>query len=356
MTISPDQPGDGPLCDQKVNVMDTIKALDHHNSIRQIIFAVGVLACLTPWVSPPLALVLGLIIALFVGHPFLHLNHKATNILLQVSVVGLGFGMNAATALRAGKEGLVFAVASIVGTLSVGLLLGRLFHMEKITSLLISGGTAICGGSAIAALSPVIRAEERQVSVALGTIFILNSVALFLFPFIGHLLHLSQTQFGLWSAIAIHDTSSVVGAAGRYGPEALQIATTVKLARALWIIPVSLLAALFFRQRHSAARQDTSTAGDQAARPVTPAKVKIPYFIGLFVVAILLNTWLPIPALSHAIVGASRAGLTLTLFLIGSGLTVQVLKNTGVKPLLQGIILWILISVTTLWAILSLVH
>jgi uncharacterized integral membrane protein (TIGR00698 family) len=308
---------------------------------KKIIFAVGVLACLTPWVSPPLALVLGLIIAFFVGHPFLHLNHKATHILLQVSVVGLGFGMSATTALRAGKEGFVFAVASIVGTLSFGLLLGRLFHMEKKTSLLISGGTAICGGSAIAALSPVIKAEERQVSVALGTIFILNSVALFLFPFIGHLLHLSQTQFGLWSAIAIHDTSSVVGAAGRYGPEALQIATTVKLARALWIIPVSLLAAFFFRNKN-------------ADGPKT--KIKIPYFIGLFVLAILLNTWLPIPALSHTIVGASHAGLTLTLFLIGSGLTVQVLKNTGVQPLLQGIILWILISVTTLWAILSLVH
>lgn len=348
--------------------MNTIKVLNQHNSIRQVIFAIGVLACLTPWVSPPLALVLGLFIALFVGHPFLQLNHKATNILLQVSVVGLGFGMNAATALRAGKEGLVFAVASIMGTLSFGLLLGRLFHIEKKTSLLISGGTAICGGSAIAALSPVIRAEERQVSVALGTIFILNSVALFLFPFVGHLLHLSQTQFGLWSAIAIHDTSSVVGAAGRYGPEALQIATTVKLARALWIIPVSLLAALFFRPRrrnapgHSGAPGHSNAPGHSGAhpandsRPTPPAKIKIPWFIGLFVLAILLNTWLPMPALSHTLVRASHAGLTLTLFLIGSGLSMQVLKNTGVRPLLQGVILWALISVTTLWAILSLVH
>src|SRR5260221_3742339 len=213
--------------------------------------------------------------------------------------------MNAAGAIKAGKEGLFFTVASIVGTLTVGLLIGRFFKIEKKTSLLIAGGTAICGGSAIAALSPVIRAEERQVSVALGVVFILNSVALFLFPVIGHLLHLSQSQFGLWSAIAIHDTSSVVGAAGRYGPEALQIATTVKLARALWIIPVSLLAAVFFRSR---------AAGNvgQGGR----AKIKIPWFIGLFVVAILLNTWLPMPAVSHAIVGASHAGLTLTLFLI----------------------------------------
>jgi uncharacterized integral membrane protein (TIGR00698 family) len=271
--------------------------------------------------------------------------------------------MNAATALRAGKEGLVFAVASITGTLGFGLLLGRLFHIEKKTSLLIAGGTAICGGSAIAALSPVIRAEERQVSVALGTIFILNSVALFLFPFVGHLLHLSQTQFGLWSAIAIHDTSSVVGAAGRYGPEALQIATTVKLARALWIIPVSLLAALFFRPRrsnapgHSGAHSANSHSGIPAndSRPTPTAKIKIPWFIGLFILAILLNTWLPMPAISHTLVQASHAGLTLTLFLIGSGLSMQVLKNTGVRPLLQGVILWALISVTALWAILSLV-
>jgi uncharacterized membrane protein YadS len=346
--------------------MDTIKSLDKHTTARQVIFAVIVLVCLTPLVSPPLALLLGLFVALFIGHPFLHLNHRATNLLLQVSVVGLGFGMNAATALRAGKEGLVFAVASIAGTLSFGLLLGRLFHIEKKTSLLISGGTAICGGSAIAALAPVIRAEERQVSVALGTIFILNSVALFLFPFIGHLLHLSQTQFGLWSAIAIHDTSSVVGAAGHYGPEALQVATTVKLARALWIIPVSLVAALIFRKSPTTANSTTAnstTANPTTSNPTTATpttsnrpNIKIPWFIGLFVAAILLNTWLPMPALDHIVVQAAHAGLTLTLFLIGSGLSMQVLKNTGVKPLLQGVILWVLISVTTLWAIMNLAH
>ena len=227
--------------------MDTIKHFDKHIKIRELFFAVAIFACLTPWVTPPVALLLGLGVAFFVGHPFLHLNHKATHILLQISVVGLGFGMNAASAVKAGREGIFFTVASIVGTLTVGLLMGRFFKIDKKTSLLIAGGTAICGGSAIAALSPVIRAEERQVSVALGVVFILNSVALFLFPVIGHLLHMSQSQFGLWSAIAIHDTSSVVGAAGRYGPEALQIATTVKLARALWIIPISLLSAVFFR-------------------------------------------------------------------------------------------------------------
>lgn len=315
--------------------MDTTKVFDRHEGARQLLFAVAVLLCLTPLVTPPVALVLGLVVALFIGHPFLQLNHKATHVLLQVSVVGLGFGMNAATALKAGREGILFTVASILGTLTVGLLMGRFFKIEKKTSLLISGGTAICGGSAIAALSPVIRAGERQVSVALGVVFILNSVALFVFPVVGHWLGLSQTQFGLWSAIAIHDTSSVVGAAGRYGPEALQIATTVKLARALWIIPVSLVAALVF--------------GEKGGR------VKIPWFIGLFVVAILVNTWLPAPAVSRAIVAAAHAGLTVTLFLIGAGLSRQVLKNTGVKPLMQGVLLWVLVSGVALWAVMSLV-
>jgi uncharacterized integral membrane protein (TIGR00698 family) len=334
--------------------MDTIKVLDKHVAIRQTIFAVAVLLCLTPLVSPPVALLLGLVIALFVGHPFIHLNHRATHILLQVSVVGLGFGMNAASALRAGKEGFLFTVVSITGTLTAGLLLGWWMKIDKKTSLLIAGGTAICGGSAIAALSPVIGAGERQVSVAMGAVFILNSVALFLFPFVGHLLHLSQTQFGLWSAIAIHDTSSVVGAAGKYGPEALQIATTVKLARALWIIPVSLGAAFFFRGRGGQA--GGAAAGGKTGDAAGKTKIKIPWFIGFFILAILFNTWVPVPAVSHVFVGAAHMGLTLTLFLIGSGLSQQVLKNTGVKPLLQGVIVWMLIGGGTLWAVLVLVR
>jgi uncharacterized integral membrane protein (TIGR00698 family) len=335
--------------------MDTIKALDKHIFLRQVIFGFAVLLCLTPLVTPPLALLLGLGIAFFVGHPFLPLNHKATHILLQVSVVMLGFGMNAASALRAGKDGFLFTVVSIAGTLTAGLLLGRWMGVERKTSLLISGGTAICGGSAIAALSPVIGAEEKQVSVALGVVFILNSVALFLFPVVGHLLGMSQLQFGLWSAIAIHDTSSVVGAAGRYGPEALQIATTVKLARALWIIPVSLLAAFFFRGGRRPAGAD-ATGAAAAGAGSGRTRVKIPYFIGLFVLAILLNTWLPIQGLSKVIVSASHAGLTLTLFLIGSGLSRQVIKNTGIKPLMQGVMVWALIAGGTLWAVLALIH
>jgi uncharacterized integral membrane protein (TIGR00698 family) len=334
--------------------MDTIKVLDRHIAIRQTIFAIAVLVCLTPLVTPPLALLLGLVIAFFVGHPFLQLNHRATQILLQVSVVGLGFGMNAASALRAGAAGFLFTVVSITGTLTAGLLLGWWMKIDKKTSVLISGGTAICGGSAIAALSPVIGAGERQVSVALGVIFMLNSVALFLFPAVGHFLHLSQTQFGLWSAIAIHDTSSVVGAAGKYGSEALQIATTVKLARALWIIPVSLVAAFFFRGRGGG---EAGNAADGAAVKATDKpRIRIPWFIGLFVVAILLNTWVPMRALSHVFVGAAHAGLTLTLFLIGSGLSQQVFRQTGVKPLLQGVIVWMLIAGGALWAVVVLVR
>lgn len=306
--------------------------LDKKVSTREIIFVVALLFCLSPIVTPPIALLIGFAIAQFSGHPFLHLNHKATSFLLKVSVVGLGFGMNVQNAIQAGKEGLLFTVASICGTLAFGLLLGKLLKIEQKTSHLISTGTAICGGSAIAAISPLIKADEKQISVALGTVFILNSIALFLFPFIGHQLHLTQTQFGLWSAIAIHDTSSVVGAANKYGAQALQIATAVKLARALWIIPVSVLTALFFK------------TGKQ--------KIKIPYFIGLFILGMILNTYLPfIHVLSVKIVDLAKTGLTVTLFLIGAGLSASVLKSVGIKPMLQGVILWAAISIAALLAV-----
>jgi len=303
---------------------------------REIVFVIAVFFCFTSFVTPPIALLIGFAIAQFIGHPFLHLNHKATSFLLKVSVVGLGFGMNIQSAVDAGKEGIVFTIASIIGTLSLGLLLGKFLKIEKKTSHLISCGTAICGGSAIAAISPLIKAKEKQISVALGTIFILNSIALFLFPFIGHQLHLSQMQFGLWSAIAIHDTSSVVGAANKYGAEALQVATTVKLARALWIIPVALLTAMFFK------------TGKQ--------KIKMPYFIGLFILAMIVNTYFPsVHFVSKEIVDVAKTGLTVTLFLIGAGLSRSVLKSVGFKPLLQGIILWAAISITALWAVMHLV-
>ncbi len=320
-----------------INFREKFKnVLDKSITTRQIIFIGALLLCLTPIVSPPVALLMGFIIAQFSGHPFIHLNNKATSFLLKVSVIGLGFGMNVESAVTAGKEGIVFTIASIAGTLFLGFLLGRFLKIEKKTSHLISCGTAICGGSAIAAISPLIKADEKQISVALGIVFILNSVALFVFPFVGHLLHLSQRQFGFWCAIAIHDTSSVVAAADKFGAEALQIATTVKLARALWIIPVALLTALFFK---------TGTK-----------KIKISYFIGLFILAMILNTYLPIiHMVSAEIVDLSKIGLTVTLFLIGAGLSAKVLRSVGIKPLLQGIFLWIVISVVALWVIMNLI-
>ncbi len=302
--------------------------------IRRVIFIALGLLCLTPIISAPIALVMGILMAQFIGHPYLYLNNKATQYLLKISVVGLGFGMNVTSAMKAGKEGFTFTVISIFGTLVIGFLLGKLMKVDKKTSYLISSGTAICGGSAIAAISPVIKAEENQISVALGTIFILNSIALLLFPVIGHLLGMSQNQFGLWCAIAIHDTSSVVGASSKYGIQALEIATTVKLARALWIIPVALFSTFLFKSKSS--------------------NIKIPYFIGLFVVAMIINTYVPfVQKISPSIVSISKAGLTLTLFLIGAGLSKKVLQAVGIKPLLQGALLWLIISATALWAILT---
>jgi uncharacterized integral membrane protein (TIGR00698 family) len=310
--------------------------LDRTITTREVIFMFFVVLCLSPLISPPIALLMGLIIAQFIGHPYLNLNHKATHILLQVSVVGLGFGMNVNSALKAGKEGFIFTIVSIIGTLVIGVFLGKILKIEKKIAFLIATGTAICGGSAIAAISPVIKADEKQISVALGTIFILNSVALVLFPFIGHYLNLSETQFGLWCAIAIHDTSSVVGAAGKYGSHALEVATTVKLARALWIIPIAFLSTFIFKNKGT--------------------KIKIPYFIGLFILAMMANTYVPIVQdFSHYITGFAKATLTLTLFLIGCGLSRKVLVSVGYKPLIQGIAIWIIISVSTLWAICSLV-
>ena len=314
---------------------NTKRLLDRSITTREVIFLLAVVLCLSPLITPPIALLMGLVIAQFIGHPYLHLNHKATHILLQVSVVGLGFGMNVTSAMKAGKEGILFTIVSIIGTLVIGFLMGKFLKIEKKTSYLISAGTAICGGSAIAAISPVIKAEEKQISVALGTIFILNSIALFLFPVIGHALNLSQTQFGLWCAIAIHDTSSVVGAASKYGTHALEVATTVKLARALWIIPIAFLSTFIFKNKGG--------------------KIKIPWFIGLFVVAMIVNTYVPfVQQYSHYLTGFAKSGLTLTLFLIGCGLSRKVLQQVGFKPLIQGVVLWAIISAAALWAVSSL--
>ncbi|CAM2902779.1 conserved hypothetical integral membrane protein [Flavobacterium succinicans] len=307
-----------------------------NRTTQQIIFVLLLMSCAVfPIISPPVALLIGLIIANLFGHPFLHLNHKATSVLLQISVVGLGFGMNLHCAIDAGKEGFLFTVVSIFSTLILGYFVGKWMGIDKKISHLISCGTAICGGSAIAAIAPVVKSNENQTSVGLGVIFILNSVALFLFPAIGHWLELSQNDFGLWCAIAIHDTSSVVGAADKFGAEALQVATTVKLARALWIIPIAIGSSYIFKSGKS--------------------KVKIPYFIFLFILALVVNTYMPsVSTVAPYFVTIAKVGLTITLFLIGSGLNISKLKEVGVKPLLQGVLLWAFIASTSLFVIMKL--
>jgi uncharacterized integral membrane protein (TIGR00698 family) len=302
--------------------------------IRIAAFVALLLFCLTPWCSPPIALALGLAFALTVGSPFQ--TSKATRVLLQASVVGLGFGMHLGKVIEAGRAGILFTVATIIGTLLAGYLLGRAMHVSSGTAHLISSGTAICGGSAIAAVGPVIGASDEEMSVSLGTVFILNSIALFVFPAVGLALHLTQTQFGVWAAIAIHDTSSVVGAASAFGAEALQVATTVKLTRALWIVPLTLGTAYAFRRRSTA--------------------VALPWFILFFLLASVVRTYVPAPQGTYELlVRAARIGLTVTLFLIGSSLSRQSLARVGVRPLILGVVLWVLISVAGLWGVRTLV-
>ena len=307
--------------------------LDRNITVREILLVTVVILCASPLITAPLALVAGIVVAWTIGNPYLHLNHKITHLLLQVSVVGLGFGMTVNNAVNAGKSAFGLTIATITGTLLLGFLMSRLLKSDKKTAWLITVGTAICGGSAIAAVSPAIKAHEKQITIAVGTIFILNAIALLVFPFIGFAFHLSQEQFGLWSAIAIHDTSSVTGAAARYGKQSLEIATTVKLARALWIVPVTLLSSLLFNTKDS--------------------RVKIPWFILLFILAIIVNTYVPVVHdHGHVVVALARSGLSVTLFLIGTGLSKSTLQSVGFKPLLQGTVLWVCISVITLWVIL----
>lgn len=285
-------------------------------------------------VTPPVALFCGLAFALLCGQPYPTFNSKMSKYLLQYSVVGLGFGMNVESCLQSGSDGMLFTIASVIGTMIIGWLIGRkVLKVDTKTSYLISSGTAICGGSAIAAVGPVVKADNSQMSVALVTVFVLNAVALFIFPPIGHALDLSQKDFATWAAIAIHDTSSVVGAGAAYGDESLEIATTIKLTRALWIIPLALVTSFIFKAKGQ--------------------KVKVPLFIILFICAILINTYLLSQTLTGACVGnvinlIARKFLTLSLFFIGASLTRQTLMSVGLKPMLQGVILWVVISLVTL--------
>ena len=290
----------------------------------------GMSACAS-WVTPPVALFLGLAFALLCGQAYPAFNKKVSKKLLQYSVIGLGFGMNLHASLASGKEGMMFTIVSVVGTMVMGMLIGRkLLKMNRDTSYLISSGTAICGGSAIAAVGPVIKAKDSDMSVALATIFVLNAIALFVFPVLGQWLGLTQQEFGTWAAIAIHDTSSVVGAGAAYGEEALQVATTIKLTRALWIIPLALVTSFIFKSEGK--------------------KVSIPWFILWFIVAILINTYLldAVPQVGKAISGLARKGLIITMFFIGASLSTNVLKAVGVKPLVQGVLLWLVISIGSL--------
>jgi uncharacterized integral membrane protein (TIGR00698 family) len=283
------------------------------------------------WVTPPVALFIGLAFALICGQAYPKFNKKVSKKLLQYSVVGLGFGMNLHASLASGKEGMIFTIISVIGTMIVGMFIGRkILKVNRETSYLISSGTAICGGSAIAAVGPVIKAKDSDMSVALATIFVLNAIALFVFPILGQWLELSQQDFGTWAAIAIHDTSSVVGAGAAYGEEALQVATTIKLTRALWIIPLALATSVIFK------------SGGK--------KISIPWFILWFIVAILLNTYVldSVPEVGKAISGLARKGLIITMFFIGASLSTDVLKAVGVKPLLQGVLLWLVISIGSL--------
>ena len=286
---------------------------------------------LSTWVTPPVVLFIGLVFALLCGQAYPTFNKNISKKLLQYSVIGLGFGMNLQASLASGKEGMLFTIISVIGTLLIGMFIGcKVLKLNRNTSYLISSGTAICGGSAIAAVGPIIKAKDTDMSMALATVFILNAIGLFLFPIMGHWLGLSQQEFGTWAAIAIHDTSSVVGAGAAYGEEALQVATTIKLTRALWIIPLALVTSVIFRSEGK--------------------KISVPWFILFFILAMLINTYLlaDYPEVGKFIAGIARKGLIITMFFIGASLSVDVIKSVGIRPLLQGVLLWIIISAASL--------
>ncbi len=299
--------------------------------IPKIVFFLGLITSASGFASPPVALAMGLIFGLAFKHPYSMGARKLSRFLLQASVVGLGFGMNLHEVIRVGRSGFLYTLLSISFTMLAGMALAVLLKVERRPAFLISTGTAICGGSAIAAVGPITHASDEEMAISLGTVFVLNSVALLTFPFLGAAFHLTQTQFGLWAALAIHDTSSVVGAATKYGAVALAVGTTVKLARALWIVPVAL-----------------ATAVAKGAK----AKIQWPWFIAFFCLAAVCNTYLPAGAPAYGpLTKLAKIGLTVTLYLIGSGISIGTLKEVGHRPLLQGIVLWLLVSVASLWLI-----
>lgn len=318
----------------------TFAAADSRRRIAPYAFVAVVLFCLSPYATPGLALGLGIGLALSVGNPWPTPIRKSTKLLLQVSVVLLGFGMDLSVVLSAARQGFLLAAATILLTFALGAFLRRVLRLRRSTATLLSAGTAICGGSAIAAVGLAIDAAEPEVSVALGTVFMLNAVALYLFPPLGHWLGLSQVQFGTWSGIAIHDLSSVVGAASAYGQVALQTATAVKLSRTLWIMPVALLAGLLVSR---------AAPGGGATRR---GRTSVPWFVGLFVLASLASTFLPaVHRAAPLLQGTARTGMTLSLLCIGSGLSADSLRTVGIRPLLHGLALWLVVSIVSLGAL-----
>jgi uncharacterized integral membrane protein (TIGR00698 family) len=299
--------------------------------IARIVFLAGLALVATGLLSPPLALASGIVFALLFAHPFAGESKHWSKILLQASVVVLGFGMDFNEVMRTGKASFLYTAVGITSGIGLGLLLGRAFKVRNKAAFLIAAGTAICGGSAIAAIAPITNPDEEELAMSMGTVFTLNSVALLLFPMIGYALHMTQPQFGLWAALAIHDTSSVIGAAAKFGPHALAIGTAVKLTRALWIIPVALVTALLSSSK---------------------TKVKLPWFILLFCLAALSKSYLTSLAPIFAVLAKlGHLGLAATLFLIGSGLNASTLRQAGARVMLQGVILWIVVAGVSLWAI-----
>lgn len=323
------------------------------NHAAKVVIFVLVSAGLITWATPPVALVAGMVFTLCLGNPFHKQGHKIAKRILQICVVMLGFGMNLPVILRAGWHGSLFAALTIGTTLSFGYWIGRRLDINRNTSILISAGTAICGGSAIAAVGSVLAVTEGEIAVAMGTVFLLNAVALYLFPFLGHALHLSQHQFGVWAGVAIHDVSSVVGAALPYGNDALETATAVKLSRTLWIVPLTLGLVVAAGRSHQMKQAAGITTGVSTHPMARKPKVEIPWFIAFFLLASLARSYIPAianwsPEISHI----AKGGLTLVLCLIGASLSPRTLHSVGWKAAVQGMLLWGFISIGSLLLIL----
>lgn len=321
--------------------MDNLESIQHMKQFSSwlyialiIIIALPLTRMGLPWeANAPIALLVGLIFAMMFENPHPKFNKKCSKYLLQAAVVGLGFGMNLIESLKSGAEGMAFSVVSVLGVMIVGVMVGYGLHINRKTTYLISSGTAICGGSAIAAIGPVLKASEKEMAVSLGVIFILNSIALFIFPPLGRWLEMSQEQFGTWAAIAIHDTSSVVGAGEAFGETALQTATLIKLTRALWIIPLAFVTMLVFREKGS--------------------KISIPWFIFLFVLAMVVNTYCSLPQqLTSLLVLLARRAMVVTLFMIGASLSLSTIRSVGSRPLVLAVLLWAVIGFSSLAVVL----